>query len=173
MLTADELGSFVATIFDAADGHVRPEFVGQSAERLATLTRLRRPWPLRLIVVPTTSDQADGPLGREKLAPIASLFAVADDDEALALCQRLLANDGAGHTAIIHTHDQRRIDRFSQALPVSRVLVNAAGTYGSIGLDTCLVPSMTLGTGTFGGTSTTDSVTYAHLMNVKRVAYRR
>jgi acyl-CoA reductase-like NAD-dependent aldehyde dehydrogenase len=173
VLTSDELGAFVYTSFDSTDGHVRPEFVGQSAERIGALTNVRRPWPLRLIVVPAALDQAGGPLGREKLAPIASLFSVGDDDEALTLCQRLLANDGAGHTAIIHTHDQQRIDRFSQALPVSRVLVNAAGTYGSMGLDTCLVPSMTLGTGTFGGTSTTDSVTYTHLVNVKRVAYRR
>jgi acyl-CoA reductase-like NAD-dependent aldehyde dehydrogenase len=173
VLTADEPAAFVYTIFDSTDGHVRPEFVGQSAERIGALTDVRRPWPLRLIVVPARLDQADGPLGHEKLAPIASLFTVADDDEALALCRRLLASDGAGHTAIIHTHDQRRIDRFSQALPVSRILVNVAGTYGSIGLDTCLVPSMTLGTGTFGGTSTTDSVTYTHLMNVKRIAYRR
>jgi hypothetical protein len=30
---------------------------------------------------------------------------------------------------------------------------------------------MTLGTGTLGGTSTTDSVTYTHLVNIKRVAY--
>ena len=41
------------------------------------------------------------------------------------------------------------------------------------GLATGLVPSLMLGTGTFGGTSTTDSVTYRHLLNVKRVAYAR
>ena len=31
--------------------------------------------------------------------------------------------------------------------------------------------SMTLGCGTFGGNSTTDNVTYRHLLNIKRVAY--
>jgi acyl-CoA reductase-like NAD-dependent aldehyde dehydrogenase len=173
VLTADEVGPFVDAAFDSVDGHVRAELVGQSAERIAAMTGVRRPWPLRLIVVPATRDQADGPLGREKLAPIVSLFAVNDEEEALSLGHRLLASDGAGHTAIIHTQDQQRIDRFSQAMPVSRVLVNASGTYGSIGVDTGLVPSMTLGCGTFGGTSTTDSVTYTHLMNIKRVAHRR
>jgi acetaldehyde dehydrogenase (acetylating) len=53
----------------------------------------------------------------------------------------------------------------------SRILVNAAGTEGSLGLPTGLVLSMTLGTGTLGGTSTTDSVTYTHLLNIERVAY--
>ncbi|MFN5875638.1 MAG: hypothetical protein ACK45E_05110, partial [Ignavibacteria bacterium] len=32
-------------------------------------------------------------------------------------------------------------------------------------------PSFTLGCGTYGGTSTTDNVSYQHLMNVKRVAW--
>jgi hypothetical protein len=29
---------------------------------------------------------------------------------------------------------------------------------------------MTLGCGTFGGTSATDNVTYTHLLNIKRIA---
>ena len=36
---------------------------------------------------------------------------------------------------------------------------------------TGLPTSMTLGAGTRGGSSTTDSVTYTHLLNIKRVAY--
>jgi len=65
-----------------------------------------------------------------------------------------------------------RIQRFSREMPASRILVNVSGTFGTFGLETGLPLSMTLGTGTFGGTSTTDSVSYRHLLNVKRVAYR-
>jgi acetaldehyde dehydrogenase (acetylating) len=39
------------------------------------------------------------------------------------------------------------------------------------GVGTGLPPSFTLGTGTFGGTSTTDSIGFAHLLNIKRVVY--
>ena len=42
--------------------------------------------------------------------------------------------------------------------------------HGTLGIGTGLVLSMTLGCGTFGGTSTTEAVTYRHLMNIKRVA---
>jgi acetaldehyde dehydrogenase / alcohol dehydrogenase len=104
---------------------------------------------------------------------VASLFAVIDDEDALDVSSRLLANEGAGHTAIIYTEDERRIERFSRAMHVSRVLVNAPGTQGSLGLATGLARSLTLGTGTYGGTSTTDSVTFRHLLNVKRIAYAR
>jgi hypothetical protein len=33
------------------------------------------------------------------------------------------------------------------------------------------MPSLTLGCGTFGGTSTTDNVSYTHLLNIKRVVH--
>jgi acyl-CoA reductase-like NAD-dependent aldehyde dehydrogenase len=123
------------------------------------------------IVVPANQDEIDGPLGHEKLAPVTSLFTVAGDDEAFAVSGRLLANEGAGHTAIIHTRDQAVIDCFSREMPASRVLVNVPGAHGSLGLGTGLLPAMTLGTGTMGRTSTTDSVGYLHLVNIKRVAY--
>jgi hypothetical protein len=60
---------------------------------------------------------------------------------------------------------------FSQRMPVSRVLVNGPGAQGCIGLGTGLTPSLTLGCGTYGRTSTTDNVTYTHLVNIKRVAH--
>jgi acetaldehyde dehydrogenase / alcohol dehydrogenase len=36
-----------------------------------------------------------------------------------------------------------------------------------------LTPSLTLGCGTYGRTSTTDNVTYTNLINVKRMAQPR
>ena len=42
---------------------------------------------------------------------------------------------------------------------------------GCIGGGTGLLPSLTLGCGTLGGTSTTDNVTYRNLLNIKRLAY--
>jgi acetaldehyde dehydrogenase/alcohol dehydrogenase len=57
-------------------------------------------------------------------------------------------------------------------MPASRILVNAPGTHGMFGIGTGLALSMTLGCGTFGGTSTTDAITYTHLVNIKRVAQR-
>jgi acetaldehyde dehydrogenase/alcohol dehydrogenase len=171
VLQSHEVAAFVDAVFDAAEGHVRRIWHGKSALAVAQAGGLALAAAVRLIVVPAQPEHADGPLGREKMAPITSLFVVASADQALSLSQRLLANEGAGHTAIIHTHDQARIARFSRELPVSRILVNVPGTHGTLGIGTGLPPTMTLGTGTFGGTSTTDSIGYLHLLNVKRVAY--
>ena len=43
--------------------------------------------------------------------------------------------------------------------------------HGCIGLGNALTPSLTLGCGTDGRTSTTDNITYTHLVNIKRVAH--
>ena len=171
VLRPEDIGRFVATAFDPDDGHVRRELHGQSAARLAALAGVHRPGGIRVIVVPAGPQDLTGPLGREKMAPVVSLFVVQNDDEALAVCKQILDNEGAGHTAIIHTHDASRITRFSSEIPASRILVNQPGTQGTLGIGTGLVPSMTLGAGTQGGSSTTDSVTYTHLLNIKRVAY--
>jgi acetaldehyde dehydrogenase/alcohol dehydrogenase len=172
VLRPAEIGSFVATVFDADDGHVRRELHGQSAARLAALAGVHRPERIRVIVVPAGPEDITGPLGREKMAPVVSLFTVRDDDAALAVCKQILDNEGAGHTAIVHSHDAARITRYSSEIPASRILVNVPGTQGTLGIGTGLVPSMTLGAGTRGGSSTTDSVTYTHLLNIKRIIYK-
>ena len=100
-----------------------------------------------------------------------SLFTVASDERAFEVCRQILANDGAGHTAIIHTRNQARIDRYAREMRAGRILVNSAGVQGTLGLETGLETSMCVGSGTFGGNSTTDSVTYTHLLNIKRVAF--
>ena len=51
----------------------------------------------------------------------------------------------------------------------SRILVNSPATQALMGLTTALTPSLTLGCGTWGGCSTTSSVTYRDLLNIKRV----
>jgi hypothetical protein len=55
----------------------------------------------------------------------------------------------------------------------SRILVNSSGTHGVVGLTSGLAPSMTLGCGTFGSTSTTDNVTYMHVLNIKSAPLTR
>ena len=107
----------------------------------------------------------------EKLAPVLSMFTVDGEDEGLRLCQTLLAIAGAGHTAVIHSANASRIERFARAIPAGRILVNSPAAQGCCGMTTGLACSMTLGCGTFGGNSTTDNVTFRHLLNVKRVAY--
>src|SRR5215216_5516770 len=155
--------------FDPGDGRLRREALGQSAQTIAEVAGVRRDRPIRVLVLPQPLEQVDGPLGREKLAPLLSLFRVAGGGQGLEVCKRLLANQGAGHTAVIHTGDQALQQRFAEEVPASRILVNGPATQGCIGVGNGLTPSLTLGCGTFGGNSTTDNVTYTNLLNIKRL----
>ena len=59
----------------------------------------------------------------------------------LALCKRLLARVGAGHTATIHTQDPRLAERYGLEIPANRILINSPAAQGCFGLSTGLMPS--------------------------------
>jgi len=171
VLTEAESARFRAVGVCPRTQKLLPSIIGKDAATLATLALIERPYAVRLLVIPTESVDRDDYVSAEKLAPVVSLFAVADAEEGLDVCRALLAIDGTGHTAIVHARNAALIRRFATAIPTSRILVNTPATQGLMGLTTGLVPSMTLGCGTWGGTSTTNSVTYRDLLNIKRVAY--
>jgi acyl-CoA reductase-like NAD-dependent aldehyde dehydrogenase len=172
VLSQEEKSSFMSQAFDA-HGCLDKTMIGQSAQSIALRTRIQRSFPIRLIVIPAELEEINGPLGKEKLAPILSMFHVNDETEGLRICKLILDKDGRGHTAAIHTNDMARIERFGQEMEVSRILVNVSTTLGSLGVGTGLLPSLTLGCGTFGKNSTTDNVTYRHLLNIKYLAMRK
>ena len=170
VLTPDEKRRFTVQAFDTENHTVKREFVGKSARHIAEHTGLRAGEAVQLIVVPATHDDLAGPLGHEKLAPILSMYTVTGEADGLALCKWILESEGSGHTAIIHTADNELAKRFSLEMPASRILVNTPGSQGCAGICNGLTPSLTLGCGTFGGNSTTDNVTFTHLLNIKRMA---
>jgi len=171
VLTPDEAARLAAKVVQTSTGRLHPRVMGQPAASVAAACDIRRRHPIRVIVIPTQEASAANPFAHEKLLPLVSLFTADDEDHGIELCRKLLAVDGLGHTAVIHTRTAALATRFGVAIPASRILVNIPSTYGIVGLTTGLVPSFTLGCGTYGGTSTTDNITYSHLLNIKRLAY--
>jgi acetaldehyde dehydrogenase/alcohol dehydrogenase len=170
VLTAEQTALIMEKAFDD-NGHLLLPYVGRTATTIADMVGLTVPEDAKLLIFPVTDDVPEEALGKERLAPVCSLFTVDGDDEAIALCQRLLSYEGAGHTAVIHSDDPDRIARFAEAIPCGRILVNVPATMGFCGVVTGLTPAFTLGCGTFGGNSTTDNVSYGNLQNIKRIAY--
>jgi acyl-CoA reductase-like NAD-dependent aldehyde dehydrogenase len=170
VLTEEEAATFLATVVAPDTNRFRGEVVGQSAATIAQFVGITRPYEIKLIVVPGVWSGEDSPMAGEKMAPILSLFTVDGDDAAIDLSRRLLGFMGGGHTAIVHSQDPARVAAFGAAMPTSRILANSPGSQGVVGATTGLVPSLTLGCGTFGGNSTTDNVTFTNLRNVKRLA---
>jgi acetaldehyde dehydrogenase/alcohol dehydrogenase len=169
ILTPEEIHLLIAHCFDTKG--IQRIWLGKSAATIAEHAGIRRSYSIELLVCPVASDDFSSLLLCEKLAPIISLVEVASDDEALSMAQKILENEGRGHTAIIHSNDRQAIEAYTLAVDVSRVLVNSPGTQGCIGACNGLQLSWTLGCGTGGGGSTSDNVGYEHLMNKKRLAF--
>lgn len=171
ILDSQEVQQILDHAFDPKTGKLSRELVGQSAATIAKTCGFNIEKSQKLIVAPLPLSEVTGPLGQEKLAPLLPLFTVKNTTEAFRVCKQILEREGSGHTAIIHTSDKDLANAYGQEMPASRILVNTGGSFGCIGFGNGLLPSLTLGCGTLGGTSTTDNVTYTNLMNIKRVAH--
>lgn len=169
VLSEEERERFLAAVIREDGQGFRPEVLGQTAALMASFLQIERPYDIRILVFEAEPDLTS-PVTSEKMSPFLSLFEVDGDDDALGLSAALLGKMGAGHTAIVHTEDRARAERFAAHVRASRILVNSPGSQGVSGVTTGLEASFTLGCGTFGGTSTTDNITYRHLRNVKYVA---
>ena len=122
MLSAAECDRLARVAFDDRDGRLRRSVLGQSATSIAALAGIMVPAGTRLLVAPVPRQAVPGPYGREKLAPLLSLFTADGQDDGIRLCRQILGNGGRGHTAIIHTPSQRLQSSLARQMPVSRVL---------------------------------------------------
>ena len=167
----DQTAAVVERAF-TPEGRLRMEHIGRTAVDIAVAVGLDDPalGGARVLAIHGDPEHVEGPFATERLAPIITLYRVSGAEAAISLCGRLLDHEGRGHTAVVHAEDEDDIQRFAAAMPASRILVNVPAALGCSGVLTGLVPSMTLGCGTFGGNSTTDNVGYRNVMNVKRIA---
>jgi acyl-CoA reductase-like NAD-dependent aldehyde dehydrogenase len=173
VLTDEEVKLVEAAADSSGEDHLDARMIGRSASSIAARFGFMRSYPVALLVAPITRDHVKRrtPLVREKLMPLVSLLQADSDEEAFAICEQILRQEGIGHTAIIHTESLALAERFGLCMPAGRILVNSPGAQGIAGVTTGLIPSYTLGCGTFGGNSTTDNVSYHNLQNIKRLAY--
>ncbi|CAG9620307.1 aldehyde dehydrogenase family protein [Sutcliffiella rhizosphaerae] len=152
-------------------GKLNPEIVGQSAVKIASLAGISVPRDTRLLIVEETKIGKDIPFSIEKLSPIFPLYTANSYEEAKDLCLRILNLGGRGHSLSLHTNEDNVAKEFAQTMPVSRILVNTLSSIGAVGGTTALMPSLTLGCGSYGGNITSDNITARHLLNVKKMAY--
>lgn len=151
------------------NGHaMSPKFVGRSAQVIADAAGISVPVGTRVLIGEQHGVGDAWPLSYEKLTSVLAFYTVDNWEEACDLSIALLQN-GIGHTMSIHTESKDIVRKFS-IKPASRILINTGGTQGGTGLSTGLDIALTLGCGTWGGSSISENVGPEHLINVKRVA---
>lgn len=168
----DRLRRFIGT-----DGRVNPRIIGQNATRIAEMAGIDLPAGINLLVAEADVIGPTEPLSREKLAPVLAMYRAGDFKDALGRACGIVANGGQGHTASLHVDpgEREKIRLFAERLQTARLLLNCPSSHGAIGgiYNRKLDPSLTLGCGTWGGSSICENLGVKHLLNTKILVERR
>ncbi|WP_406258197.1 bifunctional acetaldehyde-CoA/alcohol dehydrogenase [Streptomyces chartreusis] len=148
--------------------------VGRSAAWIAEQAGFTVPADTSVILVEATRVGPDEPLTREKLCPVLTVLRARSEQEGFDLAADMVAFHGQGHSSVIHTGDRALAEAYGQRMKTVRVIVNAPSSQGAIGgIYNGLLPSLTLGCGSWGSTSVSNNVSAANLLNIKRVGTRQ
>jgi acetaldehyde dehydrogenase/alcohol dehydrogenase len=113
------------------------------------------------------------PLSYEKLSPVLAIIKSYSTEDGFAKAKAMLENGGLGHSACIHSADEKLIEDYGVAMKAVRILVNSPTSLGGVGdIYNAIIPSLTLGCGSYGRNSVSNNVQAVNLINVKRIGRR-
>ena len=169
-MTEQESEKLATILFDKY-GDFESEMIGRSPQFLAKKAGFKVSDNVKLLISEQKYVGKNNPYSKEKLCPVLAFYIEDDWMHACEKCIELLLTERYGHTLIIHSNDKEVIRQFALKKPVGRVLVNTAGTFGSMGATTNFFPSMTLGSGSAGQGMTSDNVSPSNLTYIRKVGY--
>lgn len=173
-LSKDEADKLAKTAIDENKCAMNPSVVGQSAFKIAKLAGLTVPETTKILIAYQEEVGPEYPLSREKLSPILAYYIVDSTEDGIKRAEQMVEFGGMGHSAVIHSRNEKIIEEFSNRLKAGRLIINSPSTHGAIGdIYNTNMPSLTLGCGSYGKNSTTQNVSVVNLINKKRVARRK
>jgi sulfoacetaldehyde dehydrogenase len=121
----------------------------------------------KFLLVEESGIGKEFPLSGEKLALVLTVYRASDFDDAARIVRRLLDYQGRGHSMGLHTTRLDRAHALAEQLPVVRVLVNFAHTFGNGGgFDSGLEFTLTMGCGSWQKNSISENLNYRHFLNI-------
>ncbi|WP_303861459.1 bifunctional acetaldehyde-CoA/alcohol dehydrogenase [Alkalibaculum bacchi] len=162
-----------------ANGGINAKIVGRSPYQIAKLAGFECPKEAKILIGEVTEvDVTLEPFAHEKLSTILAIYKGNNFDQALDIVDRLVTDGGIGHTSVIYADPVKatdKIKKFEERIKTCRILINTPSSHGGIGdlYNFRLLPSLTLGCGTWAGNSVSENVGIKDLINVKTVAERR
>jgi acetaldehyde dehydrogenase/alcohol dehydrogenase len=158
---------------NVAAAKLNPDVVGKSPYWLAQQAGFEVPKDTSILMAECKEVGPNEPLTREKLSPLIAVLKSKDKEDGLRLAEEMVEFDGLGHSAAIHTKDHALVEEYGKRIKAVRILWNQPSALGGIGdIYNALIPSLTLGCGSYGHNSVSNNVSAVNLVNVKRVARR-
>ena len=152
------------------DGHLNRAVIAQDYPVLRSEFDLGGSDNDRFVMVEEPEPGPDRPMTGEKLALVLTVYRATGFDDAVRIAQEVLEVQGIGHSVGIHTADVERARRAAETLPVVRVLVNQAHTFGNGGsFDNAMPFTLSMGCGTWAGNSISENLNVNHFVNITHV----
>ncbi len=174
-LKGDEIRKVGETVI--INGGVNARIVGQSAYTIAQMAGVDVPEKTKVLIGEVTSTDISEPFAHEKLSPVLGMYKAESWEQALDMAEKLLMDGGPGHTAslFINTDEKEKMAQHADRMNACRIVINSPSSHGGIGdiYNFRLLPSLTLGCGSWGGNSISHNVGVMDLLNIKTVAERR
>ncbi len=173
-LSPEEIEKVSSIAYDRKRGLMSVMVVGQPVQRIAEMAGIQVPPDTSVLIAKLNAVSREHPLSAEILAPILAFYVEESFESAIDRCVEITHFGGMGHTAVIFSNNPEKIEYFSKALDVARILVNTPSTQGALGgMFNTLTTSFTLSCGSGGKNSTTDNISTRHLLNIHRICRRR
>ena len=148
--------------------------VGKPAAWIAEQAGFKVPEKTNIIIAECREVGPNEPLTREKLSPVLAMIKADSTEQGLKFAEQMVAFDGLGHSAAIHTADEELVKTFGSRVKALRVIWNSPSTFGGIGdVYNAFLPSLTLGCGSYGKNAVGGNVSAVNLLNIKKVGRRR
>ena len=176
VLQGDELNRVRNTMI--INGALNAKIVGQSAAKIAEICGFTVPANTKILIGEVESVDLEEAFAHEKLSPVLALYRANDFNDAVQKAEKLIADGGYGHTASLYINpltERAKIETWQEAMKTCRMLINTPSSQGAIGdlYNFKMLPSLTLGCGSWGGNSVSENVGIKHLLNIKTLAERR
>jgi sulfoacetaldehyde dehydrogenase len=121
----------------------------------------------KFLLVEESGVGKEFPLSGEKLALVLTVYRASDFDDAARIVRRILDYQGRGHSMGLHSTRLERARALAEQMPVVRVLVNFAHTFGNGGgFDSGLEFTLTMGCGSWQKNSISENLNYRHFLNI-------
>ena len=173
VLNKDEKAKVAKVLFP--DGKtLNGKLVGTSAEYIGKQAGIKVPAGTVILGVECSEVSEKEPLTREKLSPVLAILKSNSTEEGISLSEKMVEFNGLGHSAAIHTNDEKIVEEFGLRLKAMRIIWNSPTTFGGIGnIYNSFIPSLTLGCGSYGKNSVGGNVSAINLINIKKIGRRK
>jgi sulfoacetaldehyde dehydrogenase len=170
----EQESSALAGVVWTPGGTLNRQMIGRSPAELADAAGIRLPAGVSVSALAIPCQRATDPdsvVFGEKLSPVFTVSSFSDFDEATRIAARQIALAGRGHSCGLHTSVPERAGMLADQLEVCRVMINQSTMVGNSGsLDNGMPFTAVVSTGSWGGCSQSENITWRHLINLVTVS---